>query len=44
MDEGDTNKQLHEQNELLKASVSEIEPLKAKIRELEARLFSPTQF
>jgi transposase len=45
MDEGDTNKQLHEQNELLKrdnellkASVSEIEPLKAKIRELEARL------
>jgi len=45
MDECDTNKQLHEQNELLKrenellkASVSEIEPLKAKIRELEARL------
>ena len=41
MDECDTNKQLHEQNELLKrenellkASVSEIEPLKAKIREL----------
>ena len=45
MDECDTNKQLHEhnellkrENELLKASVSEIEPLKAKIRELEARL------
>ena len=35
MDECDTNKQLHEQNELLKR---ENELLKAKIRELEARL------
>jgi len=31
-------KQLELENELLKARVGEIEPLKAKIRELEARL------
>ena len=35
MDEGETNKQLHEENEQLK---NEIELLKAKIKELEARL------
>ena len=45
MDEGETNKQLHEENEqlkreneLLKAKVIEFELLKAKIKELEARL------
>jgi transposase len=45
MDEGETNKQLHKQNEqlrreneLLKAKVSELELLKDYIRELEARL------
>ena len=35
MDEGETDKQLHEENEQLK---NEIELLKAKIIELEARL------
>ena len=45
MDEKEINKQLHElveqlklENELLAAKVSEIEPLKARIQELEARL------
>ena len=45
MGEREINKQLHElveqlklENELLTAKVSEIEPLKARIRELEARL------